>query len=83
MSQTSGACLLYTERVMEFVEELIDFLAWLGIILLVFLLIREVVCWYAKINRRIDLLEEQNSILREMLDEMRGKSRGDTPHSEN
>ena len=60
---------------MDFLDRLINFLAIFAILLIVCLLIRELVCWYAKINRRIDLLEEQNRILREMLDEMRRRNR--------
>lgn len=66
---------------MDFLDRLIDFLAIFAILLIVCLLIRELVCWYAKINRRIDLLEEQNRILREMLDEMRRSNMGDDTHS--
>ena len=65
---------------MDFLESLIDFLAIFAILLIVCLIIRELVCWYAKINRRIDLLEEQNRILREMLDEIRGRNREDDTH---
>lgn len=66
---------------MDFLDRLINFLAIFAILLIVCLLIRELVCWYAKINRRIDLLEEQNRILREMLDEMQRSNMGDDTHS--
>lgn len=42
-----------------------DFLAALAIVLLLFLIGREVVCWYLKINHRLDLLEEIRDLLKE------------------
>ncbi len=36
--------------------------------LLLFLLLRFVMCWYWKINRRIALLEKQNSLLESQLE---------------
>lgn len=42
---------------------------WIIILsLAVFLICREVVCWYFKLTKIADLLEEQNSLLREMRD---------------
>jgi hypothetical protein len=35
-----------------------DFLIWIGVTLLVFLIGREIVCWYFKINRALSVLEE-------------------------
>lgn len=37
-------------------------------LLLLFLLLRFVMCWYWKINRRIALLEKQNSLLESQLE---------------
>ncbi len=34
------------------------------VVLIIFLLLREVNCWYWKINKRISLLEEQNQLLK-------------------
>ena len=46
----------------------------IAIIILVFLLLilayflmREVTCWYFKINKRIDLMEENNRLLRSLI----------------
>ena len=48
----------------------------LGIILLVliliFLLFREVVCWYLKINQRMRLMEEQNEALKAIFEQLGG-----------
>jgi len=38
-------------------------------ILMIFV-IREVVCWYLKINKRVELMKEQNVLLQSMLKEM-------------
>jgi hypothetical protein len=37
------------------------------ILIALFLILREVNCWYWKINRRIDLMEEQNNLLKKVL----------------
>jgi|GEM_PF-1492783 len=39
------------------------------VLVLVFLLLREVNCWYWKINERIELMEVQNDLLRNLLSE--------------
>ena len=46
----------------------------LGIVILfgLFLLLRELNCWYWKINRRIELQERTNDLLNKILEEMRG-----------
>ena len=38
--------------------------------LLIFLALRELVCWYFKINKRIDLLKEQNLLLKKTLEKL-------------
>ncbi len=48
-----------------------DFAGYAIIVLIVlialFLILREVNCWYWKINRRIELMEEQNKLLNQLL----------------
>jgi len=44
-------------------ETLISSLIGLLIVLVVFLICREVVCWYWKLNKIVELLEEQNKLL--------------------
>ena len=39
------------------------------VLVLVFLLLREVNCWYWKINKRIELMQVQNDLLRNILSE--------------
>ena len=41
---------------------------------LLFLLFRFIGCWYFKINRRVNLLEEQNRKLDEIIDILRSKN---------
>jgi hypothetical protein len=45
---------------MNFVEQLIIFFT---AIILIFLLLREVVCWYYKINKRVSLQKRQIELL--------------------
>ena len=40
-----------------------SFLITLLILLVIFLICRELVCWYWKINRAVELLERQNVLL--------------------
>lgn len=49
-------------------EKLWPLLAFLAIVLLIFLVCREIVCWYWKINRGIVLLEEGVQLLRQLRD---------------
>ncbi len=43
------------------------------ILVVVFLILREVICWYWKINERISLQKEQNLILNKILQEFKNK----------
>ncbi len=43
--------------------------------ILVFLVLRVFFCWYWKINRRVKLMEEQNALLREIIDQLRSSNR--------
>jgi len=56
----------------------------LGLVVLicVFLLLREVVCWYWKINYQIKLQEETNELLRNILGTLREENRKTDPHAQ-
>lgn len=47
---------------------IVTILVIVGIILLVFLILREVMCWYWKINERITLQQETNLLLKKLID---------------
>ena len=47
-------------------DNLFSLLIGLAIVVVIFLVCREIVCWYAKINERVNLLEEQIELLREI-----------------
>ncbi len=55
-------------------ETLIGSLIGLLIVLVVFLICREVVCWYWKLNKIVELLEEQNKLLTSLKRPRDGKS---------
>lgn len=59
-------------KTMDYLATLIVFLL---ILLGVFLLCRELNCWYWKINRRIELLEEQNNNLKTIIEKLEGMER--------
>ena len=44
------------------------------ILIVVFIILREVNCWYWKINKRIDLLEKQNLLIEKILNHLKGIS---------
>lgn len=49
----------------------------------IFLLLRALMCWYWKIGRRIELLEEQNTLLEKqlkVLEAIRDRDSGVEPH---
>jgi hypothetical protein len=48
------------------------------VLVLVFLLLREVNCWYWKINKRIELMEDQNNLLRSLLSDSNPQGKTDT-----
>ena len=51
-------------------EELfIPALVFIAILIGLFLLLREVMCWYYKINKRIQLQEETNRLLKKLIGE--------------
>tara|TARA_R110000772_G_scaffold111853_3_gene215952 strand:- start:940 stop:1116 length:177 start_codon:yes stop_codon:yes gene_type:complete len=41
-----------------------------GTIITLFLIGRELVCWYFKINKRVEILEEQNELLKKIHNEL-------------
>ena len=47
---------------------LVPMFLFLAIVLLIFLICRELVCWYWKINRGVALLEEGVQLLRQLRD---------------
>ena len=49
---------------------------WIVVIILLFLLCREIICWYYKINERITLQTETNELLKKIL-EKKGNIFGD------
>ena len=48
-------------------DQLLMVLLVVGIAIFVFILIREIVMWYYKINERITIMKETNVILRQIL----------------
>jgi len=48
-------------------DSLLIYVLILLVVVIVFLLIREVLCWYWKINTRIELQEEQIKLQKEIL----------------
>lgn len=59
------------------------FILVLLIALGIFLLLRAFLCWYWKIGRRIELMEEQNTLLKKqlkVLEAIRDKDSGVEPH---
>lgn len=52
----------------------------------IFFLIREIMCWYYKINRRVELQEETNKLLKRLIDIQQGgwiPGKEDKPESKN
>lgn len=47
--------------------------------ILLFLLLRELVCWYWKINLRIELAEEQNLLLKQLVKHFKEEKSSDDP----
>ena len=48
-------------------------LVMLVVFILVFLALREVMCWYYKINKAIELMQEQNNLLKRILAKQGGE----------
>jgi len=49
-------------------ESIVTFLIGVVITLIIFLICREIACWYWKINKVVELLEKQNELLSEKLE---------------
>ncbi len=47
-----------------YMEDAIGLLIVIGVMLILFLLGREIVCWYFKINKTVELLEEIRDLLK-------------------
>ena len=47
--------------------------------LLLFFVLREVFCWYFKINKMVDILTKQNELLQKIADALSGKSPNANP----
>lgn len=50
--------------------DFISLIIFLLVLFLIFLICRELNCWYWKINRRIELLEEQNNSLKTIIEKL-------------
>ena len=50
--------------------DLATLIVFIFVLLGIFLLCRELNCWYWKINRRIELLEEQNNSLKTIIEKL-------------
>ena len=48
---------------------IIHVIAGIAIFLTIFLLLRELVCWYFKINERMKIQKETNNLLKKILNE--------------
>ena len=48
----------------------IEIIVGIALSILFFLLIRAIIIWYYKIDRRIELLEENNRLLREIIEKL-------------
>ena len=59
---------LYWRHIMS---DIFSILFVLLICFIVFLVCRELNCWYWKVNRHIELLEEQNKLLKDMLSKLK------------
>jgi hypothetical protein len=46
---------------------------WVIVVVVLWLLLRELVCWYYKINERITLQKETNELLKKLLQKMSEK----------
>ena len=57
---------------MENVELILIILLIIGFCLLLFLILRELACWYFKINERIELQKKTNSLLEQIFKQLGG-----------
>jgi hypothetical protein len=54
-------------------QEILLIISVLVVVLFLFLICREIVCWYYKINERNEILREQNVILKNIYKKMKNK----------
>jgi hypothetical protein len=52
--------------------QILTVIIFIGVTILIFLLCREIICWYFKINERIRLEERQVNLLILLIKEIRG-----------
>lgn len=52
-------------------DRAIEILIIIGVLVVLFLVLRELVCWYYKVNERIELQKDSNTILRKILSELK------------
>ena len=50
----------------DFIYRSINLFIMIGLLLVLFLLSRNFLCWYFKINERVKLLKEQNDLLKQL-----------------
>ncbi len=55
-------------------DEIIIIIVVLTVLVLLFLVFREIVMWYWKVNRRVELMEQQNELLKKILSRIGGES---------
>lgn len=55
-------------------ESVVAFIIGLGLLIVLFLICREVVCWYNKTNERLKLEQERNELLRQILKQLTPKT---------
>lgn len=74
----SSACLFFSPLSVYAYYDDRQVISWLfGVILLsvvIFLIFREVFCWYWKINERVELQKRQNTLLESILAELKNES---------
>ncbi len=54
-------------------EAIVWIILWVIVVVVLWLLLRELVCWYYKINERISLQKETNELLKKLLQKMSEK----------
>lgn len=54
-------------------EAIVWIILWVIVVVVLWLLLRELVCWYYKINERITLQKETNELLKKLLQKMSEK----------
>jgi len=63
-------------------QEIIVSIVSLIVLILLFLALRKFVCWYYKINKRIELMEETNHLLKKLITESPEEETSDIKNNE-